>query len=201
MLLLLAQLAGNLITIGTTPEERTLWQEFRNLTFWSLLAGLAIGINPNGLSIWLLPFQQVNVSMQIQEWLSPDFHRIDFHPFLWALFLLIFLSPFAPKPPKWAALLKVLGFSYLTFVAQRNIAIAAIVSVPLLSEWMNAALHAFKRTNASTPPKPASAFKNFYQHFISIYPKRCRVRQCLSCFSARKSGRELPHRRHCMDEN
>lgn len=155
MLLLLAQLAGNLITIGTTPEERkTLWQEFHNLTFWSLLAGLAIGINPNGLSIWSLPFQQVNVSMQIQEWLSPDFHRIDFHPFLWVLFLLIFLSPFAPKPPKWAALLKVLGFSYLTFVAQRNIAIAAIVSVPLLSEWMNAALQAFQ-TNKRLTPRPS----------------------------------------------
>ena len=94
--------------------------------------------------------------MQIQEWLSPDFHRIDFHPFLWVLFLLLLLSPFAPKRPAWGQIIKVLGFSYLTFVAQRNIAVAAIVASPLLADWMNSALQRFttakKLTSQSNLP-------------------------------------------------
>jgi hypothetical protein len=106
-----------------------------------MLAAFAVGINPNGLAIWKLPFQQVNVSLQIQEWLSPDFHRLDFHPMLWMIFLLVMTAPFSGKPVNWPQLIKVIGFAYLTFVAQRNIAVFAIVAVPLLSDWTNSTLH------------------------------------------------------------
>ena len=154
-LLLLAQLAGNILSLITQTERRKeLWLETRSLFLWSLLGALAIGLNPNGLGIWKLPFHQIDVSMQIQEWLSPDFHRVDFHPFLWMLFLLILLSPFAPKPPQWGQIIKILGFSYLTFVAQRNIAIAAIVAVPLLSDWANAAIINFQ-TKERLKPRPS----------------------------------------------
>lgn len=156
-LLIAAHIAGNVITVVTEPEERSIiWKETRSLIFWTVISSLAIAINPNGISLWKLPFQQVDVSMQIQEWLSPDFHRIDFHPFLWVLFLLLLLSPFAPKRPAWGQIIKVLGFSYLTFVAQRNIAVAAIVASPLLADWMNSALQRFttekKLTSQSNLP-------------------------------------------------
>ncbi|GAB1469699.1 hypothetical protein MASR2M66_05760 [Chloroflexota bacterium] len=172
-LLILAHLAGNTITLLTQPEERqTLWKEIRSLVIWAIIAALAIGLNPNGIAIWKLPFQQVNVSMQIQEWLSPDFHRIDFHPFLWILFLLLLLSPFAPKPPAWGQLIKILGFSYLTFVAQRNIAIAAIVAAPLLADWMNAALQSFSTGKRLKPrpslPQPLKTFINALLGFSLI---------------------------------
>ena len=65
------------------------WKFLLHLIFWSLIAGLAIGLNPNGISIWRLPFTTANVSMQIQEWASPDFHQMEFQPLLWMLFLLI----------------------------------------------------------------------------------------------------------------
>ena len=140
ILLLAAEVAGRLIQLATERSTETrafIFRETRSLVGWSILAGMALGINPNGISIWRLPFQQINVSLQIQEWLSPDFHRIDFHPLLWMMFLLIALAPFARKPPSWSRLFKVLGFAYLTFVAQRNIALFAIVTVPLLASWAN----------------------------------------------------------------
>lgn len=151
-LLLLAHIAGNLINLLSAPsEEKTaLWQKAKRLLGWSALAMLAIGLNPNGLAIWRLPFEQVNVSMQIQEWLSPDFHRLDFHPFLWILFLLLLAAPLAGKP-NWPRLFKVLGFAYLTFVAQRNIALFAIVSAPLLSDWLNAAIQSLWKGNRFVP--------------------------------------------------
>ena len=151
-LLIIAHIAGMFVDIITQPQERrAIWQQVRSLLFWTIISALAIGANPNGLALWKLPFQQVDVSMQIQEWLSPDFHRIDFHPFLWMLFLLLLSSPFAVRPPAWGQIFKTLGFAYLTFVAQRNIAIFAIVTVPLLSDWMNAALDSLRREKRLSP--------------------------------------------------
>jgi hypothetical protein len=82
----------------------------------------------------------LTVSLQIQEWLSPDFHRVDFHPMLWMIFLLMITAPFSGRPVDWPQLVKVIGFAYLTFVAQRNIALFAIVAAPLLSDWTDSTL-------------------------------------------------------------
>lgn len=157
ILLLAAHAAGLGIHLVTSADERAArWRELRSLLGWTTLSALAIGLNPNGLSLWQLPFQQVNVSMEIQEWLSPDFHRIDFHPFLWMLFLLIVTAPFAPKPLNWGQVFKVLGFAYLTFVAQRNIALFAITAAPLLASWAHAALQPLlNRPPQSTRDLPA----------------------------------------------
>lgn len=149
-LLLGAHAAGLGIHLLTSADERpTRWRELRSLLGWTALSALAVGLNPNGLSIWLLPFQQVTVSMEIQEWLSPDFHRIDFHPMLWMLFLLMLTAPFAPKPLNWGQVFKALGFAYLTFVAQRNIALFAITAAPLLASWTHTALQPL----VSRPPQ------------------------------------------------
>ena len=145
-LLLAAHIAGLFVQSFFQPEERIpLRQQALHLLGWTALSALAIGLNPNGLALWRLPFQQVNVSLQIQEWLSPDFHRVDFHPLLWILFLLMLAAPFAKKPLNWPQIFKVLGFAYLTFVAQRNIALFAITAAPLLSEWIQAFVESLPR--------------------------------------------------------
>lgn len=144
-LLLLAHIAGLFVNSFFLAREESIKyrKEILALIGWTVLAGLAVGLNPNGISIWKLPFQQVNVSLQIQEWLSPDFHRADFHPMLWMLFLLILCAPFARKPLDAPQIFKTLGFAYLTFVAQRNIALFAIAAAPLLADWMDSALTSF----------------------------------------------------------
>lgn len=145
-LLLAAHIAGLFVQSLFQPEERTpLQRQALHLLGWTVLSALAVSLNPNGLALWRLPFQQVNVSLQIQEWLSPDFHRVDFHPLLWMLFLLMLAAPFAKKPLNWPQLFKVLGFAYLTFVAQRNIALFAITAAPLLSEWIQAFIESLPR--------------------------------------------------------
>jgi len=145
-LLLAAHIAGLFAQSFFQPEERIPFRrQALYLLGWTTLSALAIGLNPNGLALWRLPFQQVNVSLQIQEWLSPDFHRVDFHPLLWMLFLLMLAAPFAKKPLNWPQLFKVLGFAYLTFVAQRNIALFAITAAPLLSEWIQAFIESLPR--------------------------------------------------------
>jgi hypothetical protein len=156
MLLLLAHISGGFVTLLLTTDvnkKSTLRKETLTLLAWSILASLAVGLNPNGLAIWGLPFQQVDVSMQIQEWLSPDFHRLDFQPLLWMIFLLLLTGQFARKPVPWSGLFKVIGFAYLTFVAQRNIALFAIVAAPLLAEWTHAALQALSNDKVGAQPR------------------------------------------------
>lgn len=153
-LLLIAHAAGMLTTLlleHSQEQKAAIWNETRSLMGWLVLAALAVGINPNGPAIWKLPFEQVNVSMQIQEWLSPDFHRVDFHPMLWMIFLLILTAPFSVRPPNWSQLFKVIGFAYLTFVAQRNIALFAIVAAPLLSDWLNSVKQDFWKEKRLIP--------------------------------------------------
>ncbi len=82
--------------------------------------------------------------MQIQEWASPDFHQIEFQPLLWMLFLLITTAVLAKPKTNWTSLLKVIGFAYLTFVSERNIAPFAIIAAPTLAEWTNGAIENIK---------------------------------------------------------
>ncbi len=153
ILLLLAHLSGAVIQAaidGKAAEAPPLRRDAGALLLWTTIAALAVGINPNGLALWKLPFHTVDVSLQIQEWLSPDFHRLDFHPFLWMLFALVIAARFSPPVRDWPALLKVIGFAYLTFVAQRNIAPFAIVAAPVLADWTAGAL------DAQVPARTAS---------------------------------------------
>ncbi len=82
--------------------------------------------------------------MQIQEWASPDFHQMEFQPLLWMMFLLIITAVLAKPKTNWISLLKIIGFAYLTFVSERNIALFAIVAAPALAEWTNSAIENIK---------------------------------------------------------
>ena len=145
--LLLAAYVVGIALNNLSKEKRVVsenWKFLSHLIFWSLVAGLAIGLNPNGISIWQLPFTTANVSMQIQEWASPDFHQMEFQPLLWMLFLLIATAVLARPKTNWTSLLKIIGFAYLTFVSQRNIAPLAIIAAPTLAEWANSAIENIK---------------------------------------------------------
>jgi hypothetical protein len=158
-LLLAAYIVGTALN-NLSKENRfapASWKFLLHLIFWSLAACLAIGLNPNGISIWRLPFTTANVSMQIQEWASPDFHQMEFQPLLWMLFLLIIAAVLAKPKTNWTSLFKIIGFAYLTFVSERNIALFAIVAAPTLAEWTNSAIENIKadlsihRDNEASP--------------------------------------------------
>jgi hypothetical protein len=145
-LLLAAHIAGMALN-NLTKENRgnvENWKFLLRLIFWSAAACLAVSLNPNGISIWRLPFYTASVSMQIQEWASPDFHLLEFQPLLWMVFLLVITAVLAKPKTNWATLFKVLGFAYLTFVSARSIAVFAIIAAPILAEWANAAVENIK---------------------------------------------------------
>ncbi len=132
-LLLVAVLAGETLDRLTGWGNGLAWRDIRNLALFTALSALAVLLNPNGPAIWRLPFYTVSVSLRIQEWHSPDFHRIDFHPMLWLLFLLTVGLARSRERPDLGSLFKVLGFAYMAFVSVRAVAVYAIVTAPVVA--------------------------------------------------------------------
>jgi hypothetical protein len=139
-LLLFATLAGEIFNNLLNNQPKLNYSEIGHFGIWSALAVLAVSINPNGVSLWKLPFQQVDVSLAIQEWLSPNFHQFYPHPALWLLFLLIFGLGFAEKRISFTDLFKGLGFAYLFFFAQRNLVAYIIIILPIVEKFLSPAL-------------------------------------------------------------
>ncbi len=157
-LLLFAVIVGEVFNRVFDNQPSLSWKEIRHLSLWSVLAILVVPINPNGLMMWKLPFYQVEVSLSIQEWLSPDFHQFYSHPMLWLLFLLIFGLAFAGKRMSFVDLFKGLGFAYMFFFAQRNLVAYTIVIAPIVARYLNPAL-----ANLMFAPN----VKNFLAHYPS----------------------------------
>ncbi|MGC8855628.1 MAG: hypothetical protein ACP5QU_02410 [Anaerolineae bacterium] len=172
MLLLLATIVGSGLDLLLSQEAALSWKDVGVLTLWFFLAGIAIALNPNGFALWRLPFEQVHVSLGIQEWLSPDFHQPYAHPLLWLLFLWIASLAYSVKRPSFVDLLKGLGFTYLFFVAQRNMEPYTIILLPILARTLSPALESFasvplitrlrqRMAEASSGTRPPSARFNF----------------------------------------
>ncbi|MBT3313814.1 MAG: hypothetical protein HN390_04295 [Anaerolineae bacterium] len=133
ILLLIATLAGELINKWMGKEDVLPAKTHKNLLLFTFLAFFAVLLNPSGFELWRLPFHTLDVSLSIQEWQSPNFHQISFHPMLWMLFLLILVLANTGRKLGFSDLFKVLGFTYMTFVSQRNVAPFAIILLPVLS--------------------------------------------------------------------
>ncbi|GAB4544326.1 MAG: hypothetical protein Fur002_17410 [Anaerolineales bacterium] len=139
-LLLVAVLAGEALDILFANQPAANWKTLGALAAWSALAFLLLPLNPNGFALWRLPFTQVNVSLAIQEWLSPNFHQFYAHPLLWLLFLWVAALGLGSARASFADLLKGMGFAYLFFFAQRNLVVYAIVITPIVSRALVPAL-------------------------------------------------------------
>ena len=136
-LLLAAVLAGNRLDSVMKRENTHLEKAPVKLTLWTLASALAIGLNPNGLSLWKLPFYTVGVSIQsITEWGSPDFHQISLHPLLWMMFLLIAALANSRRFLGWGDTLKIIGFAYMAFVSQRSIGPFVVIAAPVLASTL-----------------------------------------------------------------
>lgn len=140
ILLLIATIAGEMLNQFFGNQPKLSWSAIGRLGLWSAGAALAVLINPNGIQLWKLPFQQVDVSLAIQEWLPPNFHQFYAHPTLWLLFLLIFGLGFSGRRISFTDLFKGLGFAYLFFVAQRNMGPYCIIITPIVAKYLSPAL-------------------------------------------------------------
>ena len=144
--------AGNNLLGGEAVKNRLSWRQIGQLVVWSLISVLALLINPNGLNIWKIPFQTVEVSALqqfIEEWASPDFHQLYQQPFLWLLFSILAAVGLARRRMDTTDLVTVILFGAMALVARRNFGPFAIVGIPILSRYLWVAWQSRKSQDAA----------------------------------------------------
>ena len=115
----------------------------RILVLVTLVTLLAACLSPVGPRLLLYPFQTVEIAAlqaYIQEWQPPDFQNLSMQPFLWLLLLSLGAVGASRRRLALTDFLLLAGFSYLGFLAARNIALFALAALPPLSRYSTAAL-------------------------------------------------------------
>lgn len=118
---------------------------------------LAVGANPHGFAMLAYPFKTVSVGVlqdYIQEWQSPNFHRLEAQPFLWMLLSTTAAFAASSKPRRVVEVLLVVGFAYMSFMAGRNIALFALVAAPALVRHATSALDPLLVGRSAGPQVP-----------------------------------------------
>lgn len=113
------------------------WHLAPRLGLILIIATAVVPLNPNGFRMFSYPFETLtspSMAAYIEEWASPDFHKIMFLPL--ALLLFMLLGALALSARRAAAselfLLLVTGFGALR--SARHIPIFAIIAAPILAK-------------------------------------------------------------------
>ncbi|GAB4579662.1 MAG: hypothetical protein Fur0022_24000 [Anaerolineales bacterium] len=115
----------------------------KKLALIGLLLPLAVCLNPSGPVMLLYAFKTVSIeSLQdyIQEWQSPNFHNVQFQPFVWMLLLIFGAVGAARKGMSLVDFLLVSVFAYLGFVAARNVALFGLAGAVVLARYAGTVL-------------------------------------------------------------
>ena len=96
----------------------------------------AVLLNPNTFKMFPYAYQTVSIGQLqdfVQEWAPPDFHNLQFHPFIWLLLLTLAAMGLSRRRADWTDLALIGLFGYMGLLAVRNIALFALVAPPVLS--------------------------------------------------------------------
>jgi hypothetical protein len=129
--------------LGYEGDEVLPMKKIIQLAFWTILAILSILLNPNGIRMWLIPFETIRIDAlqsYIQEWASPDFHQLYQQPFIWMIFAIIASLGFSRRHLDGTDFVSLAIFGYLALVARRNFGPFAIVAAPILGRYSWSAL-------------------------------------------------------------
>lgn len=144
-LLMFAYLAGGVIQYGLLRWQKIegskvnldeLKSFILRLAIVLGLCLLAVCLNPHGPVMILYPFETLSIGVlreHIQEWQSPNFHDNSVLPFLFLFLTVLVVLALSPKRPSATELILVVGFGILAFFAARNIALFALVVVPVVA--------------------------------------------------------------------
>ena len=117
-------------------------RQLLKLLGFSVLSGIAVLANPNGIDTWLVPFRTIGVGAiqkLISEWASPDFHDVGQQAMLMLFLLGVISFTFSRKQVDGTDLLPFLLFGYMAFVARRNFGPFALAAAPAISRALGSA--------------------------------------------------------------
>ena len=149
LLLIGTMIGGEIVNqaLSWEGEEMLTWKEIGTLALWGLVGALVVVANPNGIEMWLIPFQTVGVNVLqdlISEWSSPDFHHLVQQTLLWLLLATFAAVGVSRRRFDGSDLVSVSIFAYAAFVARRNYGPFALVAAPVLTRHLADLLPAWK---------------------------------------------------------
>jgi hypothetical protein len=143
------------------------WKSVTPLLVVLLACAAMVPLNPNGFRMFSYPIETLtsqSMATYIDEWASPDFHKVMFLPFAALLFGLLSVLALSPKRVRTGELflLFVTGLGALRSV--RHIPIFALIAVPVLAKqsWNLMLSRGWDRwlTASETPAAGAAIFLN-----------------------------------------
>ncbi len=123
-------------TSSASSHSRSGRAKLAPLAIVTLVSIPAVLLNPNTVQMFPYAFQTIGIKQLqdfIQEWASPNFHNLRFHPFIWLLLLTLVAMGLSRRRVDWTDLVLVGVFAYMGLLAARNIALFALVAPPVLS--------------------------------------------------------------------
>jgi len=129
--------------LGHDEDAVLSWRQLLNLALVTGLCVLAVGVNPNTWQMWVYPFRTVGIGALrdfIQEWQSPDFHQIWQQPFIVMLLLTVLALARSGRRADFTDLALLATWTTGALLAGRNIAIFALVAVPIFVRYGTSAL-------------------------------------------------------------
>lgn len=176
IILIGTMIAGETLNhILVLPGESVLpWRKIARLLVWMVACWMVVLLNPNGLLLWILPFQTVDMQVlqqYIPEWASPDFHELLQQSLLWLLLACFAAIALAGRPVDGSDLTALLGFAFLALLARRNFGPFALVAAPILCRYGELAIQSWqkraawlqrfiKKMEEKNQPKPANRILN-----------------------------------------
>lgn len=139
------------------------------MTLIGLLMLMAACLSPVGPAVLAYPFKTVSIGAldeYIQEWQSPNFHLRQAQPFIWLLILTFGAVGVSRRRLALSDFLLVSGFTYMSLMAWRNVALFALAAPAVLTRHAAPVFVALGRRvgfhGASTArPRGALAYLNW----------------------------------------
>jgi hypothetical protein len=139
-ILMLCYVVGEGTNLLTRHRENPVlsWRQLLRLLLVMGLCFLVVGINPHTWQMWLYPFRTVGIGVLrdfIQEWQSPNFHLAWQQPFILLLLLTVLGLTRSGRRADFTDLALFAVWTILALLAGRNIAIFALVAVPIFVRY------------------------------------------------------------------
>jgi hypothetical protein len=146
LLLVGVYLAGELVEavtdrLGSGAAWGAIWAQRRPVVIALLVVLLAcvaaVSLNPYGPRLLDYPLRTVSIGTLrtgIDEWQSPDFHRLDTLPFLVLLAGSMFLIATSPRRKTGREVVLFTALAALALVARRNLALFALCLAPTIAQ-------------------------------------------------------------------
>ena len=149
------------------------WHLVPRLSLILLLATAVVPLNPNGFRMFTYPFETLSLAAVtfIDEWASPDFHKLMFLPLALLLFSLVGSLALSTRRPQLSELFLLLITAFGALRSARHIPIFALIATPILARhlWDIIVTHKWEKRFTGVEA-PATGFALIFNMVFLLAP-------------------------------